>query len=324
MSVKSNRMTNKTLLLAFFLVIGYPELLKSQSYEGYISDNMPVWFNLSAGTTDSSLVGSYFYKKNGDTISISGSMNGSHVLMNEKNRDGLITGIFTCENFKDSMTGNWRKPNSNKLLSVKLYKVNPSFKTCAKIPGADKLILTQGNTLADELKEYADDAGKKPKVGYNFAEKCIVSLYFDWEYMGPYLSTGTIHHSFDLISNKEIALLKEIDPGKLPQLKNKIKTRIQKELDAARKNYKVQEWIDAFGDKKTYEDAFLVSEIQESVFDNYYIRNGFIYIKIDGYFAFPHAIEAMDLTISIEISFAELGSCLNNNSILINLTKPGL
>jgi len=317
-------MKNKILLLAFFLVIGYPDIVKSQSYEGYIADNMPVWFNLSAGTSDSSLTGSYFYKKNGDTISISGSMNGNHIILNEKNRDGLITGIFTCVNFKDSITGNWRKPNSNKLLSVKLYKVNLSFKTCAKIPGADKLILTQGNTLADELKEYADDAGKKPKVCYNFAEKCIVSTYFDWEYLGPYLSTGTIHHTFGLISNKEIALLKEIDPAKLAQLKNKIKTRIQKELDAARKNFKVQEWIDAFGDRKTYEDSFLVTEIKESVFDNYYIRNGFVYIKIDGYFGFPHVIEAMDLTITIEISYAELGWYLNDNSILMNLTKPGL
>jgi hypothetical protein len=226
-------------------------------------------------------------------------------------------------NFTDSITGNWKKTNGDKLLPVKLYKVNPSFKTCAKIPAADKLILAKGNTLNDELKDYASDSGKTPKLRYNFAEKCLVSTYFDWEYLGPYLSTGTIHHTFNLTSNKEIAFLKEIDPAKLPQLKNKIKSRIQSTLDAVRNNYKVQEWIDAFGYKKTFEDSFRVSEIKESAFDNYFIRNGLLYIKIDDYFAFPHVIQAMDVTISIEIPCAELGSYLKDNSILKNLIKAG-
>jgi len=314
-------MKNKTLLLAFLLVIGYSAMLEGQSYEGYIADNIPVWFDLHSATPGTSLDGSYFYKRNGGNISVSGSMNGKDIILNEKNKDGVITGTFTCVNFEDSITGSWSKPNSSKLLPVKLYKVNPSYKICAVIPGADKLILTKGNTLNSELKEYTEEGYKKPKLCYNFAEKCIVSTYFEWEYMGPYLSTGTIHHTFNLTGNKEIALLKEIDPGKLPQLKNKIKTRIQRELDTVRNNYKVEEWIDAFGDSKTYEDSFQVKEIKESVFDNYYIRNGFIYIQIDNYFGFPHVIEAMDLSITIEISFSESGLYLNNNSVLKNLVK---
>lgn len=314
-------MKNKTFLLAFLLIIGYGDILKSQSYEGYIADNIPVWFDLNAGTADTLLNGTYFYKKNGENISISGSMNGKNIILYEKSKDGLITGMFTCVIFEDSITGSWSKPNSSKLLPVKLYKVNPSFRTCATIPGAEKLILTQGNTLNDELKEYAGDAGKKPKVCYNFAQKCIVSIYFDWEYLGPYLSTGTIHHTFNLNNNKEIALLKEIDPGKLPQLKNKMKTRIQKELDGARNNYKAAEWIDAFGDKKTFEDAFKVSDLQDGAFDNYYIRNGFLFIRIDDYFGFPHAIAEMDITMIIDISFAELGLYLNSNSILQNVRQ---
>jgi len=316
-------MKNKALLLVLFLIAGYPAILKGQSYEGYIGDNIPVWFTLSSGTTDAVLYGSYFYKKNGDTISISGSLKGNNIILNEKNKDGLITGIFTCMNFNDSITGNWKKPNGDKLLHVKLYRVNQSFKTCARIPAADKLILIQGNTLNDELKDYAGDSGKPPKLRYNFAEKCIVSTCFDWEYIGPYLSTGTIHHTFNLTSNKEIALLKEIDPAKLPLLKNKMKSRIQNALDSAKNNYSVQEWIDAFGDRKTYEDSFRVSEIKENAFDNYFIRNGFMYIRIDDYFAFPHVIQAMDVTISIEIPFAELGSYLNDSSVLKNLSKAG-
>jgi len=87
-------------------------------------------------------------------------------------------------------------------------------------------------------------------------------------------------------------------------------------LDTARSNYKVEEWVDAFGDRKTYEDSFRVTEVKESVFDNYYIRNGFIYIQIDDYFGFPHAIQAMDLTIVIEIPYSEFESYLNNESVL--------
>ena len=314
-------MKNKTLLLAFFLVIGYSDTLKAQSYEGYVTDNLPVWFELKTGTNDTTLCGTYFYKNKGDTISLAGSMNGNNIILHEKNKAGGITGVFTCVNFKDSITGYWRKPSSDKLLPVKLYKANSSFQTCAKIPAADKLILIQGNTLQDELKDYAGETGKTPKLRYVFAEKCIVSTYFYWEYLGPYLSTGTIYHTFNVISNKEIALLKEIDSAKLPQLKNKIKTRIRKELDSVRNNYKDQEWIDAFGDRKAYEDSFRVSEIKESVFDNYYIRNGFLFLKIDGYFDFPHVIRAMDVNILIEISYAELGSLLKDDSILKNLNN---
>jgi len=314
-------MKKKILLLAFFVVSVYSGTLRAQSYEGYIADNMPVWLDLSAGPADTSLSGTYFYKNNGGNISLSGSMIGNNIILNERNKSGLITGIFTCVKFEDSITGNWRKPNSTKLLPVKLFKADPSFKTCAMIPGADKLVLTQGNSLTDELKEYADEAGKKPKLCFDFAGKCIVSLYYDWEYLGPYLSTGTVHHTFNLTDNKEIALVKEIDPGKLPQLKNKIKTNIQKELDAARKKFKEQEWIDAFGDRKTYEDSFRVPEIKDSLLDNYYVRNGFLCIETDGYFAFPHVIEAMDVTIKTTISFSELASYLKNNSILNNLNK---
>jgi len=314
-------MKNKTLILALFTVIGCSYMLKAQSYEGYIADNLPIWFEINPGTTDTSLCGVYFYKKTGDNIVVSGLKSGNNIMLNEKNSDGIITGVFTCVNFGDSITGNWRKPNSSKTLPVKLFKADSSFKICAKIPGADKLILIQGNTLNDELKEYANDAGKKPKLCYSFAEKCIVGTYFDWEYMGPYPSAGTIHHTFDLNNNKEIALLKEIDPGKLPLLKNKIKTCIQKDLNAARNNYPVPEWTDAFGDMKTFEDAFRVSEIKDSVFDNYYLRNGLVFIKMDNYFGFPHVIEAMDVTIIFKIPYAELGSYLNKNSILENLNK---
>jgi hypothetical protein len=313
----------KSFVLAFFAVIGFSGLLKSQSYEGYIAENLPVWFELRAGTNDTSLTATYFYKKSGDSISISGSMRGKNVFLNEKNKDGLVTGVFTCVNFGDSITGNWRKPNSDKKLSVKLYKVDQSCKSCARIPAADRLLLVQGKTLNDELKDYAGESGKTPKLRYTFAEKCIVSTYFEWEYLGPYLSTGTIHHTFNLNNNKEIALLKETNPSELPRLKSKIQTRIQDELNKARKNYKEQEWIDAFGDKQTYEDSFRVTDIKESVFDNYFIRNGFLCIMIDDYFAFPHVIQAMDVSVKIEISFAELGSYLNDNSIFKNLTREG-
>ena len=58
--------------------------------------------------------------------------------------------------------------------------------------------------------------------------------------------------------------------------------------------------------------------------NNFYIKNGYLCIKIDDYFGFPHVIQAMDVTVTIEISFPELMSYLNPDSILKNLEHSSL
>jgi hypothetical protein len=309
----------KTLFLVCFISLGFVLISKAQCYEGYISGNLPVWVDLIIPANDGAISGTYFYKKDGGIITVSGTISGNHIILNETDKEGKITGIFTCTDFGDSITGSWEKPNSAKGLSVKLNRTDVSFKTYAKIPDAGKLILLSGRTMKDELAENAGEGGKKPKLVYLFAEKNILSISYDWETMGAYLSTGTIYHTFDLTKNTEISLLKEIDPGRLPALKSKIKVVVQKELDEHRKSYTENEWIDAFGDKETYEKSFKLSETGDNLLGNYYLKSGILTGLVDDYFGFPHVIQAMDLSVVWKMPFTEFGSYLKAGSVLKNL-----
>ena len=312
-------MKKKSLLLACFIVFGCVMTSNAQSYEGYISESLPVWVDLIIPANDSTVTGTYFYKKDGGIIPLSGPVNGKQITLNETNKDGVCTGIFSCVNFGDSITGKWSKPNSAKSSSVKLYKTDVSLKLFATIPAAAKLILSDGKTLNNELTEYAGEGSKKPKLVYLFAEKNILSISFAWETMGAYLSSGTIYHTFDLTNNKEISLLNEINPDKLSALKSKIKTVIQKELDEHRKQYTQQDWIDAFGDKETFEKSFTVSETGDNILVNWYLKRGVLTVVIDNYFGFPHVIQAMDFSGEWKSSFTELRLYLKENSILKNI-----
>ena len=292
--------------------------IHSQSYEGYIGDNIPVWLEITQSTSDN-LTGSYFYKKIGGSIVLSGLSKGNKIILNEKNKTGEVSGMFECVRFSDSLIGTWKNTKTNKLLQVKLYTVEPSFKTYSKIPSADKLVFAGGQTLMNELTENIDEAGKKPKINFSYAEKSIVSVNFYWETMAAYVSSGNVYHTFNLTNNKEIILTEAIDPTKLLQFRDMIKIRLQKKVDDFRKEYKEEEWIDVFGDKETFDASFKVNEIEDFRINNYYLKRGFVVISIDHFFGFPHVAQAMDLFTEIEISFSELLPYLKNNSVLNNL-----
>ena len=311
-------MKKKSLLLTCLIVLGAVTTCNAQSFEGYISGTFPVWVDLNLAANDGTVTGVYFYKKDGGSIPLSGIIKGSQITLNETSKDGVCTGVFTCTNFGDSITGNWSKANSTKSSSVKLYKTDVSFKQFAKIPAASKLILLNGKALSEELNEYAGEGSKKPKLVYLFSEKNILSLSFAWETMGAYLSSGTIYHTFDLTNNKEISLLNEIKPAMLSALKSKIKTVIQKKLDEHRKNYTEQEWIDAFGDKDTFEKAFKLSESEKNLLESWYLKHRFLTVVFDNYFDFPHVIQAMDFSSEWKSSFPEIRKYLKENSILNN------
>ncbi|MBL0202194.1 MAG: hypothetical protein IPP81_19160 [Chitinophagaceae bacterium] len=98
----------KKIVLTLSVIFGCLKVCKAQSFEGYISENIPVWVDLNIPSNAESISGSYFYKKNGVTILLSGTIKGNQIILTEKNKSGLITGIFTCLNLGDSLIGNWR------------------------------------------------------------------------------------------------------------------------------------------------------------------------------------------------------------------------
>ena len=303
------------LVILFFSCKSY-----SQSYyEGYISGNLPVWVELNIPNIDGLVTGTYFYKKNGVKINLTGEVKSNKISLTEKNKDGVITGVFNCTNYNDSITGIWNKPKNTKTVSVKMYLVIPEFKNVAIIPSSDKLMLASGNPLNKEISGSVNENGKNPKLQYIFAERGVLSTLYEWEASGAYSSMGTVFHNFNLYNQKEIILSHEIKPSELNSFKEKIKKIMREDLNKYKKDYSEEEWINVFGDKETYEKAFNVEDVSLETFNNFSISHRSIKIIISNYFGFPHVSQAMDFSSEINIPFNELKTFLNDNSIVRNL-----
>lgn len=295
----------------------------AQSFEGYINENIPVWVDINLDVLNNTISGSYFYKKNGSSISLSGKTSGNTWIIEEKSKENIITGIFTLVNSGNVLKGFWNKPNSKKQLKVNLVQTDSKYKGTAIIPKNNQLVLLDNSSLLYEMNEYKNQTTNKiPKLEILFAQKNILSVSYYWEYMSAYLSSGTIYHVFNLGNKKEIALINEIDSNHLNEFKAKIRERIKSALSVHKKDYndvKEEEWINAFGDSETYNNAFSVNEVPESIFDTFYIKEGKLIIYKEHYFEFPHVIQSLDTQISIEFTFDELEKYLKSESILFAL-----
>jgi len=314
---------NKTTLLLVVLVMAKWNNFHAQSFEGYINENIPVWVDINLDVLNNTISGSYFYKKNGTSISLFGKTNGNTWIIEEKNKVNSITGIFTLVNSGNALKGFWNKPNSKKQLKVNLVQTDSKYKETALIPKNNQLVLLDNSSLQDEMNEYKNQTTNKiPKLEILFAQKNILSVSYYWEYMSAYLSSGTIYHVFNLSNKKEISLINEIDSNRLIEFKAKIRERLQSALLIHKKDYNdvtEEEWINAFGDSETYNNAFSVNEVPETIFDSFYIKEGKLIIYKEHYFEFPHAIQNLDTQISIQFTFDELENYLKSKSILFAL-----
>jgi hypothetical protein len=295
-------------------------IIQAQSYEGYISGNLPVWIDLNAPANDGTLSGSYFYKAKTGTITLTGSKKDSTLILNETDNTGAVTGIFNFVDYGDSLSGKWQNPKSGKFLPVAAFKTDPAFKTSARIPGINKLMLADGkSTLKSVLVGGTLEKGKLPKVIYSFAERGIISCNFEWQTMGAYPSSGIEYHTFDAATAKEITLLQEIKDTQLPKLLNKIKEQLQAGLDAYRKTHTNDEWLEAFPDQATLDSAFKVGEPTDKLCDNFCLDNRTFFIVIDNFFDLPHAAQEMDYSVKIPVPLSELLSYLRDDSIFQRL-----
>lgn len=296
----------------------------AQSYEGYIDLKYPVWVDLNFSSTDNNISGSYFYKKVGGDIKIQGTYNGQKVIINEKNKEGAITGTFNFNNFNDSIVGTWKKNGSNKFLNVKLLKTNPDFKQFAIIPKNDKLILNDGTTLQYSLNSSKSETDNKvPKLEILYAEKNILSTSFNQEIMYNFRNIGgPIFQTFNLISKREIRLTNEIAPEKLQMFKERLLEMTKQQLTEHRKNIPEEHWLSAYSnDKEALEAAFKNIEIENNKVDFYYIKNNHLIIFMRNFLGLSWHAVALDLDIELDFSPSEIKEYLKVNSILNNLNS---
>jgi hypothetical protein len=303
--------------------------LHAQSYEGFVGRGT-VWVDLTTSKTDSSVTGSYFYKKSGAEIKLAGTKAGDTIYLVETVDGQKITGYFNCTDFGDSITGMWGKDKDNYSIKVRLYKTSPAYKEYAKDPKADELFLADSTTLGNELDDFAGEGyntkGKRPGFEIVFDKKNILSVKFSWSYMSAYPTEGINYHTFNLATKKEIALWSEIDESLKSDFNKYLCQRIQPELTNGRKSYADSEWVNAFGpgDEDSVKEVsvdkyFVVTDV--SKWSTYYIDDKYLHFIIHGYFDFPHAIEVMDLSFDVPIPFADLDKYLNTESILKRLTS---
>lgn len=313
------------IIITIFLCIP----LHAQSFEGFVGRGT-VWVDLTTSNIDSSVTGTYFYKKSGAEIKLAGTKAGNTIYLVETVDGQKITGYFNCTDFGDSITGMWGKEKGNYSIKVRLYKANPAYKEYAKDPKADELFLSDSTTLGNELDDYSgegyDTKGKRPELEIVFDRKGILSNKFSWSYMSAYPTEGINYHTFNLVTKKEIVLWNEIDESQKSDFNKYICIRIQPGLTNGRKNYADSEWVNAFGpgdeddSKEASIDKYFVAA-DVSKWSTYYIDDKYLHFIIHGYFEFPHAIEAMDLSFDVPILFTDLDKYLKTESILKRLTS---
>ena len=311
-------------LFITFILLFVSIFCDAQSYEGYIDLKYPVWADLNFSSNDNNISGTYFYKKMGGDIKIQGTYNGQKIIINEKNKEGVITGTFNLNNFNDSIIGTWKKNGSNKFLNVKLFKTNPDFKQFAIFPKNDKLILNDGTTLQYSLNSSKSETDNKvPKLEILYAEKNILSTSFNQEIMYNFRNIGgPIFQTFNLISKREIKLTNEIAPEKLQMFKQRLLEMTKQQLAEHRKNISEEEWMTAYGnDKDALEASFNKIEIDNNKIDFYYIKNNHLIIFMQSFLGLPTYSMALDLDIELDFSPSEIKKYLKVNSILNNLNS---
>ena len=223
-------------------------------------------------------------------------------------------------------------------MKIKIKFIIPLFLLCVQInaqscegytPKPEELLLSDGSTLAKDLKESISENGNsrgvKPALVTTFCQKNILSTNHIWSTMGAYPTDGSTYHTFNLITKKEILLWNEIDRDKKASFNDYLCQKIQPELTKSRKNNADSDWVNALGavddsgNTVPIDKYFIIKDVYK--WSEYYIDNRNLHFIISGYFDFPHVIQEMDLSFDISVSFSDLDKYLKNDSILKRLAE---
>ncbi len=336
-------------VIAIVAIVLFSSEARSQSYEGDIDSQYPVWFDLTIPSSDGPVKGTYFYKKYGVDLRLSGIIKGTTLSLKELGQNEKVTGMIDCLIKDDSVVGTWKKPGGHSGLRLQLKKAEPQFRKYAKamngkelklawdttLNDAELYALARGKTLADVLNDsgYVDESGKPIKGPLDLTVYCarndIISTSFHWGFLGAYFTGGNTYHTFNLLTGREILLWKEIDGNQLKGFNQYLNKKIMSSLAELRKEYPDSEWTRVFEIESGSDSVgafFKIDNVRNSTHNliikngtNYYIDGLFLYYKLDRYFDFPHFNETMDASGDITIPLAELKKYLKKESVLRKL-----
>jgi hypothetical protein len=307
--------------LLFIMLTGSTFSLEAQSYEGQLAGEY-VWFDLSMSSASGEVKGSYFYKKEFITISLSGKKRGTSISLIEKGNKNKITGSMTLADFGDSLSGIWENPKKSKKFNVTLYKTDPIYKP------RKKLEIGEPESPGNDSDGFQWEKSRT----LLFVRKNIVSFDNCWNCSGGNYPIGDCtYYTFftDSTGTHDLQLWNEIGKEKLPQFKEFVFGRVQKALDEMRNRQSDTEWLELLGDRRVAgtSTAFLDTLFQwsdeklKAVRFDYYFEENALHIFVHDYFHFPHVLEASDLFCTIEIPLADMAKYLAENSVLQRLVN---
>jgi hypothetical protein len=239
---------------------------------------------------------------------------GETLTLNEMGENKKPTGVFILKLNEDTLSGIWKDKIKHIDRNVKLIVSSVKYLKTAKIPKSSSLILSDNKSLEEEILEYTEESQTKPKLKYFYAERSILGTYFHWTFYGAYFTEGVIYHTFDLNTNKELKLVNEIRPELIEAVKNELIVEIKNKLEVKKQEFDEKTWVEIFGSKEDYLKAFNVIDIDNDIFDSYFIKNNYIVIEVIAYFDLPKVSQFADINMEFKIPFNKFKQIIKSDS----------
>jgi hypothetical protein len=174
---------NKLLTIIFIFAFVSTDSI-SQTFQGTMyrqvknkTQNIPVQFDLVIPDGSGEVHGTYFYRKIGEKIDLTGNFDGQTITLTEKNtKSGKITGIFSLK-FGEQLSGTWHKPDGTDTFNVILnwvYTNTDSIKSPDSIDG-----FWEGVIGKDSVRFFLKNGDEPYGVYYLLSEKLLIGCDFN-------------------------------------------------------------------------------------------------------------------------------------------------
>jgi hypothetical protein len=324
----------------FFYQASNAQTSAGQTYEGYLVNpadgaKYPIWMEVQAN--GATLSGSYFYKRVGTAIPLEGTSAGNSRIIKEKDGKGKVTGTFSFSMESLPVRGQWKDAAGKKSLHIELYPVDPSYRAMAVIPKHERLLMADGSSFMDAIKESSSEDvtlgnGKLLKPTFTFARRGFATYTVVWEMMGAYPTTNTDRYVFDIKSSRIINVYEEFDLSKREQFKQLLVSKVAAQLEDHWKT------LDTEG-KQVLRDAYATDPYPgfefgannmpnynksaqniEVLLANAYLTDDGVVFSTTRFYDFPHAIQVYDAFVEVVIPYGECAKYLSPGSELLRLS----